>query len=124
MERVFLEAERPEIVFHAAAYKHVPMMELNPLQAVANNAIGTVVLAEVAERFSVERFCLISTDKAVEPKTVMGATKALAERVVESPPGRLRHALRGGAVRQRPRQLRLGAARSSGVRSPRAARSR
>ena len=83
MERIFL-TERPEIVFHAAAYKHVPMMELNPLQAVANNAIGTLVLADVAERFSVERFCLISTDKAVEPKTVMGATKALAERVVES----------------------------------------
>jgi FlaA1/EpsC-like NDP-sugar epimerase len=83
MERVF-SAERPEVVFHAAAYKHVPMMELNPIQAVANNALATEVLAEVAERFAVERFCLISTDKAVEPTTVMGASKALAERVVES----------------------------------------
>ncbi len=83
MERVFA-AERPEIVFHAAAYKHVPMMELNPLQAVANNALATASLADIAERFGVERFCLISTDKAVEPKTVMGATKALAERVIES----------------------------------------
>jgi len=82
MERVFT-AERPEIVFHAAAYKHVPMMELNPLQAVANNALATAVLADLAERFAVERFCLISTDKAVEPKTVMGASKALAERIVE-----------------------------------------
>ena len=82
MERVF-STERPEIVFHAAAYKHVPMMELNPLQAIANNAIGTAVLASLAERFGVDRFCLISTDKAVEPKTVMGASKALAERVVE-----------------------------------------
>jgi FlaA1/EpsC-like NDP-sugar epimerase len=83
MQRVF-EGERPEIVFHAAAYKHVPMMELNPLQAVANNAIGTQVMADLAERFGVDRFCLVSTDKAVEPKTVMGGSKALAERVVES----------------------------------------
>jgi FlaA1/EpsC-like NDP-sugar epimerase len=83
MERVF-ETERPEIVFHAAAYKHVPMMELNPLQAVANNALGTQVLADLAERYSVDRFCLVSTDKAVEPKTVMGGSKALAERVVEA----------------------------------------
>ncbi len=83
MERVFQE-HRPTIVFHAAAYKHVPMMELNPLQAVANNALATAELAVLADRFGVERFCLISTDKAVEPKTVMGATKALAERIVES----------------------------------------
>lgn len=83
MERVFQE-HRPTIVFHAAAYKHVPMMELNPLQAVANNALATAELAVLADRFDVERFCLISTDKAVEPKTVMGATKALAERIVES----------------------------------------
>jgi FlaA1/EpsC-like NDP-sugar epimerase len=83
MERVFA-AERPEIVFHAAAYKHVPMMELNPLQAVANNALGTAVMADLSERYAVDRFCLISTDKAVEPKTVMGASKALAERLVEA----------------------------------------
>ena len=83
MQRVF-ETERPEIVFHAAAYKHVPMMELNPLQAVANNAIGTRVMADLSERYGVDRFCLVSTDKAVEPKTVMGGSKALAERVIES----------------------------------------
>jgi FlaA1/EpsC-like NDP-sugar epimerase len=83
LERVF-DAEAPEILFHAAAYKHVPMMELNPVQAVANNALATAVLADLSERYGVERFCLISTDKAVEPKTVMGATKALAERVIES----------------------------------------
>jgi FlaA1/EpsC-like NDP-sugar epimerase len=82
-----LASERPEILFHAAAYKHVPMMELNPVQAIANNALATAVLADLAERFGVERFCLISTDKAVEPKTVMGASKALAERVVESRAG-------------------------------------
>ncbi len=83
MERVFADA-RPDVVFHAAAYKHVPMMELNPVQAVANNALATAGLAQLAERHGVERFCLISTDKAVEPQTVMGATKALAERIVES----------------------------------------
>ncbi|MDX6645344.1 MAG: hypothetical protein QOK40_1071 [Miltoncostaeaceae bacterium] len=83
MARVF-EGEQPEIVFHAAAYKHVPMMELNPLQAIANNALGTEVLAQLAERFRVDRFCLISTDKAVEPQTVMGASKALAERIIEA----------------------------------------
>jgi FlaA1/EpsC-like NDP-sugar epimerase len=83
MERIFA-GERPEIIFHAAAYKHVPMMELNPVQAIANNALATAVLADLAERHRVERFCLISTDKAVEPKTVMGASKALAERVVEA----------------------------------------
>ncbi|HEX2508366.1 MAG TPA: nucleoside-diphosphate sugar epimerase/dehydratase [Miltoncostaeaceae bacterium] len=86
MEAIFA-SERPEIVFHAAAYKHVPMMELNPVQAVANNALATAVLADLAEKFAVERFCLISTDKAVEPKTVMGASKALAERVVEGRAG-------------------------------------
>jgi FlaA1/EpsC-like NDP-sugar epimerase len=86
MSRAFAE-HRPHIVFHAAAYKHVPMMELNPLQAVANNALATETLANLSERHGVERFCLISTDKAVEPKTVMGATKALAERVIESRSG-------------------------------------
>ena len=82
VERIFAR-ERPEVVFHAAAYKHVPMMELNPLEAVANNGLATETLAETVKRHRVERFCLISTDKAVEPKTVMGATKALAERVIE-----------------------------------------
>jgi len=83
MERIISE-ERPEVIFHAAAYKHVPMMELNPLQAIDNNALATSLLAELADKYGVKRFCLISTDKAVEPKTVMGATKALGERIIES----------------------------------------
>jgi FlaA1/EpsC-like NDP-sugar epimerase len=75
---------KPSVVFHAAAYKHVPLMEANPLEAVRNNAIATRVTAETAAASEVERFVLISTDKAVNPKTVMGASKAMAEFIVES----------------------------------------
>ena len=123
MERLF-QAERPDVVFHAAAYKHVPMMELNPLQAVANNALGTEVVARLAERHGVDRFCLISTDKAVEPQTVMGASKALAERIVEA------HARRRRTPASRPSGSATSWARparccrSSSGRSRRAARSR
>jgi FlaA1/EpsC-like NDP-sugar epimerase len=75
---------KPEVVFHAAAYKHVPLMEANPLEAVRNNAIATRITAETAAASKVERFVLISTDKAVNPQTVMGASKAMAEWIVES----------------------------------------
>jgi FlaA1/EpsC-like NDP-sugar epimerase len=75
---------KPEVVFHAAAYKHVPLMESNPLEAVRNNAIATRIAAETAAASDVERFVLISTDKAVNPKTVMGASKAMAEWIVEA----------------------------------------
>jgi FlaA1/EpsC-like NDP-sugar epimerase len=75
---------KPSVVFHAAAYKHVPLMEANPLEAVRNNAIATRVTAETAAASDVERFVLISTDKAVNPKTVMGASKAMAEWIVEA----------------------------------------
>src|SRR6266508_3388417 len=75
---------KPEIVFHAAAYKHVPLMESNPLEAVRNNAIATRVTAETAAASGCERFVLVSTDKAVNPRTVMGASKAMAEWIVEA----------------------------------------
>src|SRR5690242_293704 len=75
---------KPDVVFHAAAYKHVPLMEANPLEAVRNNAIATRVTAETAAASKVERFVLISTDKAVNPQTVMGASKAMAEWIVEA----------------------------------------
>jgi FlaA1/EpsC-like NDP-sugar epimerase len=74
---------KPSIVFHAAAYKHVPLMEANPLEAVRNNAIATRITAETAAASRAERFVLVSTDKAVNPKTVMGASKAMAEWIVE-----------------------------------------
>jgi FlaA1/EpsC-like NDP-sugar epimerase len=74
---------KPDVVFHAAAYKHVPLMEANPLEAVRNNAIATRITAETAAASEVERFVLISTDKAVNPCTVMGASKAMAEWIVE-----------------------------------------
>ena len=81
--REVLSEHRPSVVFHAAAYKHVGLMEANPVEAVRNNAIATRVMAHVCGELEVERFVLVSTDKAVAPATVMGASKALAELALE-----------------------------------------
>ncbi|HUB74731.1 MAG TPA: nucleoside-diphosphate sugar epimerase/dehydratase [Solirubrobacteraceae bacterium] len=90
MREVFAE-HRPTVVFHAAAYKHVGLMEENPVEAVRNNAIGTKVAAQVAGEAGVRRFVLVSTDKAVAPATVMGASKALAEFALEAATARFPH---------------------------------
>ena len=81
--REVLSEHRPTIVFHAAAYKHVGLMETNPVEAVRNNAIATRIVAQLCGQHDVKRFVLVSTDKAVMPATVMGASKALAEYAVE-----------------------------------------
>jgi FlaA1/EpsC-like NDP-sugar epimerase len=82
--REVLAEHRPAVVFHAAAYKHVGLMEANPVEAVRNNAIATRLMAHVCGELGVARFVLVSTDKAVAPATVMGASKALAELAVEA----------------------------------------
>jgi len=82
--RQVFDKYRPTVVFHAAAYKHVAMMEANPLEAVRNNTLGTRVIADVAVEYGAKRFVLVSTDKAANPKTVMGQSKALAEWIVET----------------------------------------
>lgn len=92
-------AHRPQHVYHAAAYKHVPMMEHNVVEAVRNNVLGTLCVAERAAQHGTRKFVLISTDKAVKPSSVMGATKRIAERIVLGWPGLRRSSTDFRAVR-------------------------
>ncbi len=82
--RFIFEQHSPQIVFHAAAYKHVPIMEVNPVEAVLNNVKGTILLAQTADKFKCQEFIQISTDKAVRPTSIMGATKRISEKYVQS----------------------------------------
>ncbi|NTJ65041.1 polysaccharide biosynthesis protein [Agrobacterium rhizogenes] len=82
--RQIMEAWRPKTVYHAAAYKHVPLVEYNPVEGIRNNVLGTQIAAEAARDHGVENFVLISTDKAVRPTNIMGASKRLAEMVLQA----------------------------------------
>jgi FlaA1/EpsC-like NDP-sugar epimerase len=92
------EEHRPEIIYHAAAYKHVPLMEENPLAVIRNNVIGTQIMAETSEEFGAEQLLMISTDKAVNPRSVMGVSKRFAELLL----------LRGSSSRTRMSAVRFG----------------
>lgn len=83
LESIFAEY-KPDVVFHAAAHKHVPLMEFNPTEAIKNNVFGTMNVAECADKYKVKRFVLISTDKAVNPTNIMGATKRIAELIIQA----------------------------------------
>ncbi len=113
----------PDVVLHAAAHKHLPLLEQHPCEGVKTNVFGTHNLIDAALRHGVERFLLISTDKAADPTSVLGATKRLAEMLVQSSAldraARQHHLARIGSIRQRAGQPRLVP-----VRHPRAGRAR
>ena len=110
--RRVIEENGVETIYHAAAFKHVPLVEHNPVAGLRNNTFGTATLADAAVACGVERFVLVSTDKAVRPTSVMGASKRLAEMILQarSARGQWPHGVHDGAVRQCAEQLGLGGA--------------
>ena len=98
LEKVFVNY-KPDVVYHAAAYKHVPLMEENPSQALYTNVLGTKNLADLSIKYHVERFVMVSTDKAVNPSSVMGASKRIAEMYVQMLQDKLSREKRGGDIK-------------------------
>lgn len=98
LEKVFVNY-KPDVVYHAAAYKHVPLMEENPSQALYTNVLGTKNLADLSVKYHVERFVMVSTDKAVNPSSVMGASKRIAEMYVQMLQDKLSREKRGGDIK-------------------------
>lgn len=98
LEKVFANY-KPDVVYHAAAYKHVPLMEENPSQALYTNVLGTKNLADLSVKYHVERFVMVSTDKAVNPSSVMGASKRIAEMYVQMLQDKLSREKRGGDIK-------------------------
>lgn len=83
IEKVF-RTFKPDVVYHAAAYKHVPMMENNPIEAFENNVMGSRILSDLAHQYKVDKFIMVSTDKAVNPTGIMGATKRMSEIYIQA----------------------------------------
>ena len=121
MARLVANAQ-PDVIFHAAAYKHVPMMESYPSEGVQVNVGGTRSMLDAAIAAGVPRFVLVSTDKAVEPSSVMGATKRVAEALVSAAAAETGRPYVVGPVRQRPRLGRAASCRSSSTSSSMASR--
>ncbi len=107
VEGIF-EKYRPEVIIHAAAHKHVPLMEGNPGEAIKNNVVGSRTVADAADKFGAGSFVMISTDKAVNPTSIMGSSKRVAETVCAGPQQDKQNAFCYGAVRQRARLRGLG----------------
>jgi FlaA1/EpsC-like NDP-sugar epimerase len=122
LDRVLAQG-RPDVMFHAAAYKHVPLLEQQLREAYRNNVLATQAAALAADRYGVESFVLISTDKAVNPANVMGCEQARGRGVLPEPRGALAHALHHGALRQRAGFGRQRRCRCSASRSRAAGRS-
>ena len=103
-----MNSYKPDIVYHAAAHKHVPLMEVSPNEAIKNNVVGTWNVAKMADKYGVKKFVMISTDKAVNPTNVMGATKRICEMIIQSFNEKSKNRFRCCSIRKRAWKQRFG----------------